>query len=427
MEQHQHHEKNETKPKGKSLSQMVKEIEAREQQEAKEKKMATGAMDDVISVSSRSTGHSSTCSRGSKRTRMVSRSHQDLIDSERRQMPSFEIQRRTDTIRMAPNESQRVTKGTNVLSWDCGITNLCYCLLEELEGEAEFRIIMWENFSLASPNLREATKVLAKAIKDKKWMKYVDYVCIETQVMRNVQMKTVSHVIQGIFEYISIEMAMANSVTSFTPSGIKIARMGKGGPQVHFVKPESKFKVAGDIVIPERFEKLKQRHRRNKLAAIHIAQEILRRKQYFESLNYLNSLVKKDDLADSFLQGLYFLRTIKKKKEQKQKLKDILGISHKKQDIVINIFDETTGTRKERYDDGDGMNEGCEYDKEVAIPQLYKCKSFVFPVFEKVADVALVKRYKRRGAKMSLASSMKHEEKDSITILSSSEKRKKTA
>ena len=78
-------------------------------------------------------------------------------------------------------------------------------------------------------------------------------------------------------------------------------------------------------------------------------------------LDYFNSFKKKDDLADSFLQGLYFLKKIKKKQKTKEKILDLIkGVKETK---IVEI--DETNTKN-----------------EMPKSTVYKSKNFVYPDFD---------------------------------------------
>lgn len=364
-------------------------------------------------VSQKSTGSSMSSSAGTRRERM--------LQARKANKPCFERHKEIGSlfIRNNNDDSGRLTEGMNVLSWDCGITNLCYCLIElvgsDTGNEMDFRVIMWENFSLNSQTMMQAVSALVKELDSRPWMMDVDSVCIENQVLKNVQMKIMSHCIQGYFETRGAARARANSHASTLPNGMRIIRKGKGGPKVHFIKADSKFKAAPHIEIPAKIEKLSRRLR-NKRAAVYLASELLKRKGYTTSLNFLQSFDKQDDLSDAFLQGLYFLKQQKHTKENTDKLKRFMGMSEMKTIEIPNPnekgksknkkkttkklkVDKNTGTQKEEYDHThDGMNEGCEYDKEVPLPQMYVNKHFVVPRYDtNKADISMITRYMRNS------------------------------
>lgn len=180
---------------------------------------------------------------------------------------------------------ERLTLRTNVLSWDCGLTNLCYCLLEEQDDpDREHAIRLWENFSLRAEGISDAVISLRRELDARPWMQIADHIVIEAQVAANPQMKVIAHALQMYF----------------------LVRRAPGLPAraVHFVCPKSKFKVC-NVPDPDGA----RGHAKNKKIAVLMAQKLLAREK--SSLEYLNSHRKRDDLADSFLQAVYFLRTLK--------------------------------------------------------------------------------------------------------------------
>lgn len=301
----------------------------------------------------------------------------------------------TNTPRVQRDRAQgtRLTDGPNVLSWDCGISNLCYCLVE-LVGDDKFRVIMWENMNLNSQTLKQTISALIKTLDKRPWMLDADFVCVEGQVLKNVQMKVVSHAIQCYFETqwavraaVAAERQQQDGVvaTSAGGSGVRVVEDIHRGPTggVHFVKAENKFKaVPVGMKLPDKIEKLLNRRTKNKRAAVYFATTMLQAIGDETALAFLQSFEKRDDLADALLQGVYFLGTQKTRIAQQKRLRNYLGQDQAAPRRVIQI-DDRTGTKEEPYcDASDGVNEGCEYESEVALPQLYRNQSFVLPVYE---------------------------------------------
>ena len=268
----------------------------------------------------------------------------------------------SSTSRPVPH-GKRLTKNTNVLSWDCGTSNLCYCLLEYIgTDEQEFRVVMWENFSLNAIDLKQAVNALVNKLNRCPWMIEADYVCIESQIMRNTDMKVISHVIQTYFETrgtrLSSTMVMRDDdgMLADTPR-VSI----RHGPAVSFVASRSKFTVCK---VPEP-KGIKTRRIRNKKVAVLMAQKLLKDQGDLTSLNYINQFKKKDDLADSLVQGIYFLRVLQKRKDHAKRIAIHLGL------------DDTPAKGSKIID----LNEGCE-DNEVPLPQVYKNDTFTMPVYD---------------------------------------------
>ena len=248
---------------------------------------------------------------------------------------------------MTERLTERLTKNTNVLSWDCGLSNLAYCLVEDVNtAENEVKIRMWENFSLNTLNISQAVENLVTALDERPWMLHVDHVCIESQLQLNTTMKALSHCIQTYFVTKSKSTAIKkSSVATLTT---------RSGPRVHFVAPQSKFKVCS---VPEP-DTGGPGHNRNKKVAIAMAKKILKKERDHTSLTYLKSHKKMDDLADSFLQGTYFLRSLRKKKQNNRSIQKHLGVVN---EIVI----------REENDDS-AKNELF----------VYKSEGFVVPTFD---------------------------------------------
>lgn len=256
---------------------------------------------------------------------------------------------------MTSTPRPRLTAGVNVLSWDCGMTNLCYCFLEHLvkeEGQTkEFRIVKWSNFSLHADNIKDAAESLVYELNRRPWMLDVDYVCIESQVIKNTQMKCLSHIIQTYF------LTRNSTSVQFSIDGTSNIAPPRG-PTVHFVEAKSKFNVCS---VPE--PKIQSRRLRNKRVAVLMAQKLLTDQNDVTTLKFLNSFDKKDDLSDSFVQGLYFLRLLKSNKKNARTIKNHLGLNTEPEGIVISL------------------NEGCEIDDEIPLPKTYRRETYSDPIY----------------------------------------------
>ena len=218
---------------------------------------------------------------------------------------------------------ERLTKGQNCLSFDCGTSNLAYCLLEnmqsidnEFEPQQEFSIRLWENFSLNAGTTADAVFSLRRELDSRQWMLHVDNVIIEAQVCSNPIMKVISHAIQMYFS------CRGRSNPNSTPI------------PVHFISPKSKFKV---VSVPE--PNMAKGHAKNKTVAILMAKKILSNPENKYALDYLLSHKKKDDLSDCLLQGIYFFRLLRQKNRASRRILD-----HIKNEIKneISIFEDGT-------------------------------------------------------------------------------------
>jgi hypothetical protein len=243
-----------------------------------------------------------------------------------------------------------VTKNINALSFDCGVRNLAYCLVEDINlHDREFSIKLWENFSLNNfENASDAVNSLYKELDKREWMKHVDHVVIEAQVSQNAVMKVIAHSLQMYF-LCRRATTVENSVTTYKP-------------MIHFVSPKSKFSVTN---VPEPRNSPAPGHARNKRIAIDMACKLLASPKDRFSLDFLNSHTKKDDLADSFLQAVYFLRAFREKQRKFGKIRAHLGRE-------INIVEE-------------------ENEK---LPIVFRSNDFVVPSFD-IADVGTSQVFQR--------------------------------
>lgn len=253
-----------------------------------------------------------------------------------------------------PNR-RRLTKNVNVLSWDCGTTNLCYCFLEDAnEPGREFRIVKWQNFSLFADSIKEATETFVNEANRRPWMLDADYVSIESQVLKNSDMKAISHVIQCYFRTRATLPVEFNDGVMYQPPVY--------GPSVNFVDSKSKFTLC---VVPE--PKCKSRRDRNKQIAVTMARKLLSDQGETVALEFLNSFKKKDDLSDSFLLGLYFLRKLRNQHTNSSTIRKHLGLNAVEDEgsIVIDL----------------NLNEGCEIDDEIPLPKTYKKETYSHPIY----------------------------------------------
>jgi hypothetical protein len=249
----------------------------------------------------------------------------------------------------------RLTKGLNVLSWDCGTTNLSYCFMEYVnKPEKEFEIIFWENINLNSKNMKEAVDSLVPELTTRPWMLKTDYVCIEEQVMDNPSMKIIAHSLQMYF--------VTNASGYKVNSRKRFRQVFRGRPRVFFVPPKDKFKAG---IIPD--VKWTGAKRKTKVIAEKMTHQILIEKNHELALEYLKTHKKIDDLCDSFLQGLVFLRRVHARNKQKQSIERYLEIED--QSAHVEIF----GNKKT--------------EQELPFPQFYSATGWK-PPLNKIEDVA---------------------------------------
>lgn len=144
-------------------------------------------------------------------------------------------------------ENLRLTKGNNVLSWDCGTKNLSYCLMEdtcesgatEQEREAGFKIHAWSRINLETSDYRHVPGALMTQLDSRPWMLRVDEVVIEAQIPDNTLMKTISHLIQMYFLMRSVPLQ--SSLERYNHLSRSIHSRRRMAIPVEFIRAGAKF------------------------------------------------------------------------------------------------------------------------------------------------------------------------------------------
>ena len=195
-----------------------------------------------------------------------------------------------------------------ILSFDIGIKNLSYCLVKsELNNDTinKIEIIDWDiinilkdNEKVKSINIDELSKrlyiKLSEVFKDKEF----NIVLLENQpVLKNPVMKSVQMLIYGFFLYQKTNLI----------KNIKLIKL---------INASNKLKIG--LLLNNEFKELKK-NIDNKDYNTKIKYSINKKKAIDYTLLYLNYLKlnnykeffnlhkKKDDLADSFLQSIYYI------------------------------------------------------------------------------------------------------------------------
>jgi hypothetical protein len=191
-----------------------------------------------------------------------------------------------------------------LLSWDIGVNNLSYCLLEKDDSDSGFKIIDWDIINVSSET-KKTTDILYNIPieldkrKDKKFFT-VDYVLIENQPsLKNPKMKSVQ---MGVYCYFLMRGMIDSTINN---SSIK---------NIIFVSARCKLSIYDG---PEIVLTVKSKYTQRKKLAIAHTKYFL--ENHPEKCEYMVSHKKKDDLCDSFLQALYYLkRVINKEKKPKK-------------------------------------------------------------------------------------------------------------
>jgi len=233
-----------------------------------------------------------------------------------------------------------------ILSWDVGIYNLSYCILEKNEETKEIKIIDWDIVNLVdNEEMKKNTTLIFENIPRKLYEKPqlldVDIVVIENQPsLKNPKMKSIQMILYSYFlilgkvigngdksgGYIqSIDFCSASNklkvydgpeiILEEKPKRVSKAKLKKDSSQINIVVNNEENigeqKKVEEIKIEDGNEGKKKKNSSVKYAdkkrlAIEHSKYYL--KENPEFIDFFNEHKKKDDLADSFLQGLYYIK-----------------------------------------------------------------------------------------------------------------------
>ena len=226
-----------------------------------------------------------------------------------------------------------------LLSWDVGIYNLSYCILEKNDENKEIKIIDWNIVNLVdSEKIKKDRNLLFENIPRKlhelPQLLNVDAVVIENQPsLKNPQMKSIQMILYSYFLILGKVIGNGENSKSYIENVDFCSASNKlkvyDGPKIVLPEKKSRSKKKNEEVtinpedndnknieivetIQEKEDEKKTKSSSLKYAdkkrlAIEHALYYLKKDQpaYFD---FFNNHKKKDDLADSFLQGLYYLR-----------------------------------------------------------------------------------------------------------------------
>lgn len=232
-----------------------------------------------------------------------------------------------------------------LLSWDVGIYNLSYCILEKNDENKEIKIIDWNIVNLVdSEKIKKDRNALFENIPRKlhelPQLLNVDAVVIENQPsLKNPQMKSIQMILYSYFLILGKVIGNGENSKSYIENVDFCSASNKlkvyDGPKIVLPEKKSRSKKKNEeftinpedndnknieivetiqenqvIQIKEDEKKTKSsslKYADKKRLAIEHALYYLKKDQptYFD---FFNNHKKKDDLADSFLQGLYYLR-----------------------------------------------------------------------------------------------------------------------
>lgn len=246
-----------------------------------------------------------------------------------------------------------------ILSWDVGLRTLSYCLLSgtwDESGAMTFTVDHWDSIDVQTDDAQvqaqggqgtgatskaKRAKVAAVSVEDGARMVMdtlhrraslfngVDHVIIEQQPAgghnrhSNVRMKVVSHVLQCYFYTKGLVTPVAPPAISFVSPASKLVDMEKpkrkraneedGKEEGKEEEGKSKVKVESNYVRNKKFAVTKTAEFMTQLPDSSDA------RRFFTAA----STAKKDDLADAFLLGYYFLKKQAPKPRTKRSKKSV--------------------------------------------------------------------------------------------------------
>ena len=222
-----------------------------------------------------------------------------------------------------------------ILSWDVGIYNLSYCILEKVKETNEnnedieiIKIIGWDIVNLVdNEEMKKNRNLLFENIPRKLYeipeLLNVDIVIIENQPsLKNPQMKSIQMILYSYFLILGKVIGDGNNKNHGYINTIDFCSASNklkiyDGPEIVLEKKtrkNEKIKVEEIKTDEMKVEETKIKKKGSSLKYSDKKKLAVEHAKYFltkDNLNYLdffNSNTKKDDLADSYLQGLYYIK-----------------------------------------------------------------------------------------------------------------------
>ena len=182
-----------------------------------------------------------------------------------------------------------------VLSFDIGVKNLAYCYFNHDKTSDNTVIHKWDILDVSCSDKSNQPVVLLNKL-DKNFSHLdIDYIIIENQpALKNPVMKTIQVVVYTYFQY---QRVLLNREFD-----------------VHIINARNKIKNAQKLLGLYGCDEIVcktsplNKYKWTKEASILYTRQFLECKGLRNDLDFFNSFKKKDDLADTLLQGLYFVQ-----------------------------------------------------------------------------------------------------------------------
>ena len=202
-----------------------------------------------------------------------------------------------------------------ILSWDVGIYNLSYCILEKNQETNEIQIIDWDIVNLVDNDEMKKNRNLIfenipRKLHEKPQLLNVDIVVIENQPsLKNPQMKSIQMILYSYFLILGKVIGNGDNSINYIDKIDFCSASNKlkvyDGPEIILeVKPSKKNNNLSEII--EAPKKNKVKYADKKRLAIEHTKYFLEKDEKYK--DFFNNHKKKDDLADSYLQGLYYIK-----------------------------------------------------------------------------------------------------------------------
>jgi hypothetical protein len=218
-----------------------------------------------------------------------------------------------------------------LVSWDVGIYNLSYCILEKNE-EGNIQILDWDIVNLVdNEEMKKDVNLLfeniPRKLQEKPQLLGVDYVVIENQPsLKNPKMKSIQMILYSYFLILGKIVGTENPGASFIQNIDFCSASNKlkiyDGPEIILEEKKKRGKKnveeqSDDTVIIVDADEHTEKPKSKKGSAVKYADKkrlaIEQARYYVETKfpaykEFFASHKKKDDLSDSLLQGLYYLK-----------------------------------------------------------------------------------------------------------------------